>query len=485
MTPLVNAPTARADFDALIVDLFEPADWGALFDPGNWDGLSFDPADSSTLGNDLDKLGDPFDTLGNALNQLGDQLNKLLVTLLGDPDACGLICDGAPGTEADPDGGGGGLLFGNGGAGWTSTDPGVAGGNGGNAGFFGNGGDGGAGDDAHGGAGGNAEVFGNGGDGGAGGQGAIGGLGGTGGSLYGENGANGAGTTPTGAVPLLSEGTRAVVDVSAGGGRSVPVIVDTGSAGLLIPISDIGLQHLGFPSGIGLAQFGGGEYVFYLKIPTTIDFGNGITTEPTTVDAALFSFPGSLSTGLAPAVGILGVGPNALGPASSPVTTGLPGDLSQGVLIDQPQGLLQFGPNPLPAGSSVDGAPIADLGVQINDGPIKPVSGAIDSGGVNGIFPSSIIGNANNVFGGSLFGFGAVKPETHISIYADDGQELLYSYVVTPANEPVIVPDSLLSTLFGFTNTGNTPFALQPVYISNSPSGVGQTIFDTLPGSSQ
>src|ERR1700733_9705249 len=58
-------------------------------------------------------------------------------------NVCGVICDGVPGTEADPTGGGGGLLAGDGGAGWTSTDVGVAGGDGGSAGLFGDGGAGG------------------------------------------------------------------------------------------------------------------------------------------------------------------------------------------------------------------------------------------------------------------------------------------------------------------------------------------------------
>lgn len=96
---------------------------------------------------------------------------------------CGLICNGAAGTEANPHGVGGGWLFGNGGAGWSSTTPGVAGGNGGNGGLFwghgGNGGNGGAG--AAGGRGGNAGLlFGNGGTGGAGGAGLSGTAGVTG-----------------------------------------------------------------------------------------------------------------------------------------------------------------------------------------------------------------------------------------------------------------------------------------------------------------
>ncbi|HEU4361207.1 MAG TPA: cellulase family glycosylhydrolase [Mycobacterium sp.] len=81
-----------------------------------------------------------------------------------------LIGDGAAGTATDPNGGAGGLWFGDGGAGWNSTEAGVAGGDGGTAG-----------------------VFGTGGAGGAGGAGAAGGTGGTGGWLMGVGGAGGNG----------------------------------------------------------------------------------------------------------------------------------------------------------------------------------------------------------------------------------------------------------------------------------------------------
>src|SRR6185437_2414964 len=70
-----------------------------------------------------------------------------------------LIGNGADGTALDPNGGDGGLWFGDGGNGWDSTQPGEAGGSGGDAvGFLGSGGEGGAG--GAGAAGGNAGVFG-------------------------------------------------------------------------------------------------------------------------------------------------------------------------------------------------------------------------------------------------------------------------------------------------------------------------------------
>jgi hypothetical protein len=116
-----------------------------------------------------------------------------------------LIGNGTAGTAADPNGGVGGLWFGDGGAGYeASADPGVDGGDGGNAiGWIGDGGDGGAGGaGADGGAGGAGGIYmGNGGAGGAGGDGigygASGGNGGAGGDasawLFGNGGVGGAG----------------------------------------------------------------------------------------------------------------------------------------------------------------------------------------------------------------------------------------------------------------------------------------------------
>ena len=126
------------------------------------------------------------DWINSPLGQFVDgDINSLFHT---PSDVCGVICDGVPGTEADPIGGGGGLLAGDGGAGWTSTADGVAGGDGGSAGLIGDGGAGGGGglgaDGGNGGAGG--EIMGNGGVGGVGGGGTAAlaaGNGGDGGSI--------------------------------------------------------------------------------------------------------------------------------------------------------------------------------------------------------------------------------------------------------------------------------------------------------------
>ena len=61
-----------------------------------------------------------------------------------------------------------------------------------------------------------------------------------------------------------------------------------------------------------------------------------------------------------------------------------------------------------------------------------------------------------------------------VSVFDNSTHQLLYTYTTTagqgltvtsPSNNPVM-------------NTGNIPFELGPVYISESPSGLGTTIFD-------
>ncbi|KEY14781.1 hypothetical protein IB72_05880, partial [Mycobacterium tuberculosis variant bovis] len=88
----------------------------------------------------------------NVEQQVLGLINAPTQALWGRP----LIGNGADGTAANPNGGAGGLLYGNGGNGFSQTTAGLTGGTGGSAGLIGNGGNGGAGGaGANGGAGGN------------------------------------------------------------------------------------------------------------------------------------------------------------------------------------------------------------------------------------------------------------------------------------------------------------------------------------------
>lgn len=155
-------------------------------------------------------------------NPLLDAINTPTMTLLGRP----LIGDGANGTASHPNGGAGGLLWGNGGNGFSQPAGGGTGGYGGDAGLVGNGGAGGNGGAANGsgtggqgGGGGNGGwLWGNGGKGGTGGlggtvlppnnfggSGGAGGAGGRSGLFYG-NGGDGGDGGPAGTGPYARGG---------------------------------------------------------------------------------------------------------------------------------------------------------------------------------------------------------------------------------------------------------------------------------------
>jgi hypothetical protein len=286
-------------------------------------------------------------------------------------------------------------------------------------------------------------------------------------------------------VPLqmTDGGVEPVVEVSVGGGPDIPVVADTGSQGLLVPWYDIGLQnllHLGAPITSGTVGYGGSPAdpnmdVFYLQYDETVDFGNGIETAPTPVDLELFAYPATLSNlfnlsdyslpgylGAANADGFLGIGAeNGMTPGPDSVVTALPGDLNEGVLLNETGGYLEFGPNPLPSYASVEGAPITELEVSVGSGGAVPVEATLDSGGIYGTMPESILTNAQ--LGENLSG-------ENISVYTSTGQ-FLYSFDANAGYGPTVNSDDVM-------NTGYEAFQAYPVYVSYSPDGIGTMTFD-------
>lgn len=445
-------------------------------------------------------------------------VNAPTEALLGRP----LIGDGAHGTAGSPNGGAGGLLYGDGGDGYSSTTPGIGGGAGGAAGLIGNGGAGGAGgNDAAGGAGGRggwlygnagsggaggdsvivdgtggaggaggfAGLFGNGGNGGAGGLNndglarGLGGTGGRGGYLLGNYGFSGAGwdgrTIPLHTVHV----TEPVSYLNINGVPGTPVVVDTGSTGLVVPISDVGgipgILRMGLPTELSMGAYSGGLTYVFASYTTTVDFGNGIVTAPTSVNVVLWSIPTSPyaivqylkafvtnpfvtpfeayfdSAGVD---GVLGIGENAVGPGPSAPNRALPGDMSEGVLFDMQGGELQFGPNTGVPNFAVTGNPISTLYVSINDGAVVAVPSIIDSGGVTGTIPASLVGPT-------------LPANTKVEVFADAGEtNLLYEFN-TKNYQPTVISSGLM-------NTGFLPFWEQPVYVNYTPAGVGTTIFN-------
>jgi PPE family len=341
--------------------------------------------------------------------------------------------------------------------------------------LVGNGGNGGSGAAGHaGGPGGPAGLIGNGGAGGTGGSGAYGGAGGIGGWLFGNDGANGAagvGAPANESVPISIFGvTEPIVGVSVNGGPTVPVLVDTGSTGLVIPLRYIGWQHLGIPTGLGISGYSGGLDYLYLTFNGPVNFGNGVVTTSTAYDVPILSWPTTLGGAttfgsfFAPdgVVGVLGVGPNAGGPGPSVPTTALPGSLSQGVLINESVATpyVQFGPNTGTPIATLNGAPITTLDIGVGPlGAITPqysVNSIIDSGGVEGTIPVD------------------VAPGTLITVYAPGSPPtFLYDYTYAGGIAPYFpTPSSAIM------NTGALIFLEHPVYVSNAPGGVGTTVID-------
>src|ERR1700733_12502227 len=210
---MFSPPTARADdfgLGDLISDLISSASSAEVGSQAVDQALAASASGAETLsaaGLFQQYIYDPLHaSVESWINSpFGEQVDNALNTASGQF----LIGNGANGTgQLDPNGGDGGLWFGDGGNGWDSPEPGFAGGSGGDAvGFFGNGGDGGmGGPSAAGGDGGDAgSLFGIGGDGGNAGDGAtaaglpaLGGAGGNAG-VFGEHGAVGEfGTLPGG-----------------------------------------------------------------------------------------------------------------------------------------------------------------------------------------------------------------------------------------------------------------------------------------------
>ncbi|CAN5260756.1 hypothetical protein BH09ACT8_BH09ACT8_56850 [soil metagenome] len=259
--------------------------------------------------------------------------------------------------------------------------------------------------------------------------------------------------------------TEPVVYISVNGGPRVPVLIDTGSEGLVIDPRYVGTQtSLGTATATGSSGYSGGLSYDYGTYTTTVDFGYGVVTAPTSVDivdaADAQAFANYFDS--AGVVGVLGVGPNAIGPGPSIVTASLPGLLGEGLLLNMSMGYLVLGPNPLPVRVSVPNAPNTTLMVQINNGQLTSVDSIIDSGGVYGTMPSSIAGQAS----------GFLPVGTKIAVFTADGATLLYSFTTTSPYTPGIVSAS------SQMNTGYYAFKQGPVYIGFD--GTGTTSFDYL-----
>ncbi|WP_283634903.1 PecA family PE domain-processing aspartic protease, partial [Mycolicibacterium poriferae] len=245
--------------------------------------------------------------------------------------------------------------------------------------------------------------------------------------------------------------TEPVIYISVNGGEPAPVLVDTGSLGLIIDPRDVGVDGIGEPTGTGTASYGDGSSVFFwdsYDIPISVD---GVESSPTQILVVELQSAQGFTDYNGDYVGVLGIGANAGGPGKFNPFLSMPGLLSQGVLFDERRRRLILGPNPYGARTTIPGAPSSQLQVKIGDGEKTLVDTWVDSGGILGSVPDNVYGDGPEV-----------PPGTVVSVYTEDGETLLYSYTTTRKNT-LSVTDSEDDPRF---NTGFTPFSLGTLYFS-------------------
>ena len=108
----------------------------------------------------------------------------------------------------------------------------------------------------------------------------------------------------------MQETTEPTVNASIDGSTDQPLLVDTGSSGLVIPISDLDsgsnefaeLLSLGLPSSFGESGYSGGvDYIYltYNNLPVDYDLGGGSTLDTTApVEVEVYSWDPSDLTSL-------------------------------------------------------------------------------------------------------------------------------------------------------------------------------------------
>ncbi|MDT5168626.1 MAG: hypothetical protein QOD02_1953 [Mycobacterium sp.] len=286
-------------------------------------------------------------------------------------------------------------------------------------------------------------------------------------------------------IPItMDESTEPTVQASIDGSPDQTLLVDTGSSGLVVPISDLDsgsnefaeLLALGLPTGISESGYSGGvDYIYltYNNLPVDYDLGGGSTLDTTApVEVEVYSWdPNDLSSlfsndafqnflaGNDSPGGILGIGDNVSGGAGeSPIEAAG----YTGVEVDEPGGLLIASDSnpgtPYADLPSTGSTPTGDLTETITSGPdgtgtvIDPggsVSDDLDSAGVYGTIPSSIAPNG-------------VPDGDWVTVTDPTTNDVLYSYQVENSsladNPPTVVTGNSI-------DSGYEAFQGNPVYI--------------------
>ena len=158
----------------------------------------------------------------------------------------------------------------------------------------------------------------------------------------------------------IQEATEPTVNAAIDGGSTLPVLVDTGSSGLVVPYTDLGsnfftqleaLYALGSPTGISESGYSGGVDFYYLTYDNVpVSYADGLSTDgPVEIEVYSWNpsdfssyftndaFQGFLTSNDS-AGGILGIGDNVSGGAGTS-----PFDSFGSALVDLKHGDLVIG----------------------------------------------------------------------------------------------------------------------------------------------
>jgi hypothetical protein len=274
----------------------------------------------------------------------------------------------------------------------------------------------------------------------------------------------------------IQEATEPTVQAAVDGGSSLPVLVDTGSSGLVVPLTDLGsstqqltdLFDLGFPTSFGESGYSGGVdflYLTYNDVP--VSYADGLTTggpveievyswDPS--DFSSFFTNDAFQTFLGEndsAGGILGIGDNVSGGAGTS-----PFDSYGSALVDLKNtaggDLVIGGSNPYGvldtfSGNGSTASGLTETVTSSTGTTTGVVDDDLDSGGVYGTIPSSISPSA-------------LTPGDVVTVL-NNGKEL-YQYTVGTdlvAGKDVVQAPMVISE--SSIDSGVEPFLTHALYI--------------------
>jgi hypothetical protein len=259
--------------------------------------------------------------------------------------------------------------------------------------------------------------------------------------------------------------------IQIGSGEPVPVLLDTGSAGLYVEDTAVGPAARPVNSAPITQQYVGSS-VTARVISAMVQFDGVTGTRLQTAPVRIGAFPAhALPTGMAKigAVGILGVAPGGNGSAqpslSSPLAQ-LPRPLADGFTVDLAGGKVLLGP-PALSRESIQ-LPLTQAGWHYPDGVPgwqktvtlcwsigrnhRCAQTSMDTGAHAGIASSSLIPNAPTTHG-------RISPSEPIQISTPSGNPL-YSYTTSPGLSPRYLPLPVMNTGEHFFNTNTVGYNL-------------------------